>query len=83
VDFDRHEFLSCVAEIKESLEPMHDTQVRVQDQRSDMSFDRDALLPEKDMERILRYEERMYRQIDSAVQRLLETQERRRTTEPE
>jgi len=31
------------------------------------------------MDRILRYEERMHRQIDWAVQRLLEAQERRNT----
>ena len=33
------------------------------------------------MDRILRYEDRMHRQIDWAVQRLLESQERRKTVE--
>jgi hypothetical protein len=33
------------------------------------------------MDRILRYEERMHRQIDWAVQRLLESHERRKTVE--
>jgi hypothetical protein len=36
-------------------------------------------MPNHDMERILRYEERMHRQVDWAAQRLLESQERRKT----
>jgi cobalamin biosynthesis protein CobT len=43
-----------------------------------MRSDHEALPPEEDMDRILRYEEKMQRQIDWAVQRLLESQERRR-----
>jgi hypothetical protein len=80
-NFDHEEFLACIASRKESLESEHNALSSIQNQRSDAQFDFDSLLPEDDMERVLRYEERMQRQIDWAVQRLLESQERRKTVE--
>ena len=64
-----------------SLELMHRAQGGVQDRKSEIRFDHAALLPEVDMDRIFRYEERMHRYLDWAVQRLFESQERRRITE--
>jgi hypothetical protein len=57
---------------------MHQSLIRIEGDRFDARFDHDSLPPEEDMDRILRYEERMQRQIDWAVQRLLESQERLR-----
>jgi hypothetical protein len=79
IDFDREEFLACVAARKVSLQSHYDGRTSIEGNRSDVRFDYTSLLPERDMDRILRYEERMHRQIDWAVQRLLEAQERRRT----
>jgi hypothetical protein len=81
-DFDREEFLISITSRKESLEFEHRSVCSMQDERSDARFDHDSLLPEGDMDRILRYEERMHRQVDWAVERLLESQERRRTLHP-
>jgi hypothetical protein len=75
------EFLAHLTNLKGSLELTHRAQSRVQDQRSDIRFDYEALLPEVDMDRIFRYEERMHRHLDWAVERLLESQERRKTLE--
>jgi hypothetical protein len=77
----RQEFLAHLTNLKGSLELTHRAQSRVQDQRSDIRFDYAALLPEVDMDRIFRYEERMQRYLDWAMQRLLESQERRKTLE--
>jgi hypothetical protein len=74
-------FLAHLTNLKASLESTHGAQSRVQDQRSEIRFDYEALLPEADMDRILRYEERMHRHLDWAVPRLLESQERRKTLE--
>ena len=74
-------FLAHLTNLKASLESTHGAQSFVQDQRSEIRFDYEALLPEADMDRILRYEERMHRHLDWAVQRLLESQERRKTLE--
>jgi hypothetical protein len=81
-DFDREEFLACITDRRVSLQSYCNGQTAIEDDRSDALFDYKSLLPEDDMERILRYEERMHRQIDWAVQRLLEFQERRKTLEP-
>jgi hypothetical protein len=78
-DFDREEFLACVTGHKESLELVRNDLTYRQNERSEARFDYDSLLPEHDMDRILRYEERMHRHIDWAMQRLLESQERRKT----
>ena len=79
-DFDREEFLTCITDRKELLESYCRGLDQIEENRSDARFDYEALLPEDDMDRILRYEERMHRQIDWAVQRLLESQERRKTS---
>jgi hypothetical protein len=81
IDFDREEFLACITDRRESLQSHYDGRTSIEDDRSDARFDYKSLLPEGDMDRILRYEERMHRQIDWAVQRLLESQERRKTVE--
>jgi hypothetical protein len=78
-DFDREEFLACITDRKEFLEARHGSICRMEDQQSDARFDYDSLVPEEDMDRILRYEERMHRHLDWATQRLLESQERRKT----
>ena len=80
-DFDRELFLACIVDRTESLEVSYESLCRIDGQRFDARFDHGALLPEADMDRILRYEERMHRQMDWALQRLLENQERRRTSE--
>jgi hypothetical protein len=76
---DRELFLNCITHRKESLNSIYQGLSSIEEERSDARFDYDALLPEDDMDRILRYEEKMHRQIDWAVQRLLEAQERRKT----
>jgi hypothetical protein len=81
-EFDRAEFLTCIAQRKAFLDPMFTALTQTQGDRFAAKLDRNLLLPEEDMDRVLRYEERMYRQIDWAVQRLLECQERRRTCAP-
>ena len=78
-DFDRDEFLTCITDRKESLKSFVSGLDHIQGKRSDARFDYNSLLPEDDMDRILRYEERMQRDIDWAIQRLLERQERRNT----
>ena len=80
-DFDREEFLACITDRIESLELYRRGRDHIENERSDARFDYKSLLPEDDMDRILRYEDRMHRQIDWAVQRLLEWQERRRTVQ--
>jgi len=79
IEIDRALFLSCITDRKKSLESMYKSHCRIEEKRADSRYDYDALLPEVDMDRILRYEERMHRQIDWAVQRLLDAQERRKT----
>jgi hypothetical protein len=78
IDCDREEFLACITDRRASFQSHYDGWTSIENDRSDARFDCRSLLPEGDMERILRYEERMHRQIDSAVQRLLESQERRK-----
>jgi hypothetical protein len=78
VAFDRREFLACITDRRVSLQSHYDSRTRIEGDRSDARFDYKSLLPEGDMDRILRYEERMHRQIDWAVQRLMESQERRK-----
>ena len=70
--------LAHLANRKASLELMYRVESLGQEKRSDIRFDYEALLPEADMDRIFRYEERMHRDIDWAMQRLLESQERRK-----
>jgi hypothetical protein len=77
--FDDRLFLSCITDRKKSLDSMYRAFTCVERDRSDARFDHHALPPVEDMERILRYEERIHRQLDWAIQRLLESQERRKT----
>jgi hypothetical protein len=79
--FDREEFLVCITDRRVSLQSHYDGRTSIEGDRSDARFDYKSLLPEDDMDRILRYEDRMHRQIDWAVQRLLECQERRKTVQ--
>jgi hypothetical protein len=81
VAFDHEEFLACVTARRVSLQSHYDGRTSIENSRSDARFDYKALLPEDDMDRILRYEERLHRQIDWAMQRLLESQERRKTVQ--
>jgi hypothetical protein len=81
IDFDREEFLACITDRRASLQSQYDGRTSNEGDRSDARSDYRSLLPEGDMDRILRYEERMHRQIDWAVQRLLESQERRKTVD--
>jgi hypothetical protein len=80
--FDSRLFLSCITDHKKFLDCMYNFLSRIQGDRSDARCDLHALPLENDMDKILRYEERMHRQLDWAVQRLLESQERRKTTQP-
>ena len=81
-EIDHELFLTYITDRKGFLESMYKSLIRIEGDRSDAKFDHDSLPPEDDMDRILRYEERMHRQIDWAVQRLLESQERRTTLHP-
>ncbi len=60
-------------------ESLFRSQCHIEERASDVKFDFGALLPEADMDRIFRYEEKVQRQMDWALQRLEEAQERRRT----
>jgi hypothetical protein len=80
--FDDRLFLSCITDRKKSLDSMYRAFTRVEGDRADARFDHHALPPIEDMDKILRYEERMHRQLDWALQRLVENQERRKTTRP-
>jgi hypothetical protein len=79
--FDDRLFLSCITDRKESLDSMYKALTRVEGDRSEARFDHYALPPAEDMDKILRYEERMHRQLDWAIQRLLDRQERRKSVQ--
>ncbi len=81
-EIDHKVFLTCITDRKDLVDSLYKGLVRIEGDRSDARFDHGSLPPEGDMERILRYEERMHRQIDWSVQRLLEAQERRKTVQP-
>ena len=81
-EIDHELFLTYITDRKGFLDSTYKSLIRIEGDRSDARFDHDSLPPEDDMDRILRYEERMHRQIDWAVQRLLESQERRTTLPP-
>jgi hypothetical protein len=78
-EIDHELFLTYITDRKGFLDSMYKSLIKIEEDRFDARFDHDSLPPEDDMDRILRYEERMHRQIDWAVQRLLESQERRTT----
>ena len=79
IQFDDRLFLSCITDRKKSLVSMYDAFSRVQGDQHDARSDHHALPPAEDLDKVLRYEERMHRQLDWALQRLLESQERRKT----
>jgi hypothetical protein len=79
--FDHRLFLSCITDRKKSLVSMYDAFSRVQGDQSEAHSGHHALPTAEDMDRILRYEERMHRQLDWSMQRLLESQERRKTVQ--
>jgi len=81
-EFDRELFLTCVTDRKGSLESDRRCLYHIDADRTDARFAYNSLPPEPDMDRILPYEERMHRQFDWAVQRLLASQERRKTVQP-
>ena len=76
-EIDHELFLTRITECRESLDSIYKGLIRIEGDRSVSLLDYNALPPDEEMDRILRYEERMHRQIDWAVQRLLERQERR------
>ena len=78
-EIDRDLFLTYITDRKGFLDSIYKGLIRIEGDRFDARFDHDSLPPEEDMDRILRYEERMHRKIDWAVQRLLESQGRRTT----
>jgi hypothetical protein len=80
-DFDRKEFLTCISDHKQFVESLFESVCRSDEDQSEARSDYKALLPGPDMDRVFRYEERMHRQIDWALQRLLESQERRKTVQ--
>ena len=82
IGIDHDLFLAYITDSKESLDSMYEALIRVEGERGDSRLDHDALPNGEDMDRILRYEERMYRQIDWAVQRLSESRQRRPTALP-
>lgn len=77
-NFDRPEFLAVISDHKRFLNSYYEVICRSDDEKSEARSDYEALPPEGDLDRILRYEERMLRQLDWALQRLLECQERRK-----
>jgi hypothetical protein len=80
-EFDHDLFLTCITDRKEFLETYYAALNGIEGDRCDSRYDYNSLVSENDMNRILRYEERMHRQIDWAVQRLPEAQERRKTVD--
>lgn len=81
-EIDHQLFLSCITTRREFLASVYESFSKIEGKRCNSRFDHNALPPEQDMDRILRYEERMQRQIDWAMQRLLERQERRLLSPP-
>ena len=77
VDFDKDEFLSCISERKRGLEVYYEGILRLRAEKDEAVFDLESLPQEVDLQRIFRYEDRMLRQIDWAVDRLLERQHRK------
>jgi hypothetical protein len=73
--------LSCITDRKKSVDSMYEAFSRVQGDQYEAHSGHHSLPTAEDMDRILRYEERMHRQLDWALQRLLESQERRNTSQ--
>lgn len=77
-NFDRQKFLAVIADHKRFLNSYFEVLCRSDEAKSDARSDYEALPQEDDLDRILRYEERMLGQLDWAQQRLSECQERRK-----
>jgi hypothetical protein len=81
LNIDRNILLTQIADLRELLEPLADAAARI----AVRSFAKHAVkcsLPElNDMEKIFRYEKRMRKKFDWALQILLSTQERRKSRE--
>jgi hypothetical protein len=78
--FDNGLFLSCIKDRKQSLDSMYDAFARIREDQHEARSDHQTLPQVEDMDRILRYEERIHRQLDWALNRLLESQERRKAS---
>ena len=77
---DQVAFFSTVSDHKNSLQSMLKAAITLEDRRCSDELAHRSLPPTEDMDKILRYEERMHRQLDWALQRLLETQETRKNS---
>jgi hypothetical protein len=73
-------FLSCVENRKEFLEGLVDAHARLSDQKYDDHLAYHSLPPGEVMDKVLRYESTVQKQLDWALQRLLECQQRREST---
>jgi hypothetical protein len=71
------EFLSCMRERKQLLESFLDGDALIADDRESDRLASRALPRVEDMDKTLRYESRMQQQLEWALQRLLECQQRR------
>ena len=77
---DQVAFFNTVTDRKNTLESMLKAAITLEDRRCSDELAHRSLPPTEDMDKILRYEERMHRQLDWALQRLLETQETRKNS---
>src|SRR5712691_11432947 len=79
---DQVAFFSTVSDHKNSLQSMLKADITLEDRRCSDELAHRSLPPTEDMDKILRYEERMHRQLDWALERplerLLATQEARK-----
>src|SRR5947208_14147400 len=69
---DQVAFFNTITDRKNSLESMLKADITLEDRRCSDFLAHRSLPPTEDMDKILRYEERMHRQLDWALQRLLE-----------
>ena len=77
---DQVAFFSTVSDHKNSLQSMLKAAITLEDRRCSDELAHRSLPPTEDMDKILRYEERMHRQLDWALERLLEAQETRKNS---
>ena len=77
---DQVAFFNTVTDRKNSLQSMLKAAITLEDRRCSDELAHRSLPPTEDMDKILRYEERMHRQLDWALQRLLEAQETRKNS---
>jgi hypothetical protein len=73
-----NEFLSCVKKRRDFLESVVDAGARIADDRHSDHLAYHSLPRADVMDKVLRYEGRVQKQLDWALQRLLECQQRRR-----